>query len=61
MSSQTEYMARHHQWNDKVREIENRIADAKNEGRNWRGFENELANAKHHSALNYELATDRGY
>lgn len=60
--TQSEWMERHHKLNDKVREIENKIAEFKAEGKDWKwAYEKQLANAKDEASNAYDLATDRGY
>jgi len=61
-SEQAEYMRMHHKWKAKKNEIECKIAEAKSKGQDWRSlYEYQLNEAIDHAALNYELATDRGY
>lgn len=61
-SQQREYMNQHHKWNDKARELEEKIRQANAEGRDGKSiYGYQLDEAKRQSALCYELATDRGF
>jgi hypothetical protein len=60
--NQSEYMERYHQLNDKIRDIENKIAEMKANGGDWEyAYAKQLQWAKEEAANAYDLATDRGY
>ena len=59
---QEKYMKDHYKWENKVRELEDKIREMSADGRNGKSiYGNQLNEARSQSRLCYELATDRGY
>lgn len=61
-SQQQEYMENHYKWKEKVAELEEKIREANQEGRDGKEiYGYHLNEAKRQAQLCYELATDRGF
>jgi len=61
-SQQSDYMRQHYKWNDKAKELEEKIREANSQGRDGEAiWGKQLAEAYRQSNLCYELATDRGF